>query len=89
MQTILAARRVAPPDLVAPAARSNTSRKLIRPELVPPAESGSCLLRRRLKFVPLPEPYLNMRASFFSSSKMPIRSSRTPWMKQAEHCGRS
>ena len=36
-QTILAARRVVPPLLVAPAARSNTSRKLIRPELGPAA----------------------------------------------------
>jgi hypothetical protein len=36
-QTIFAARRVVPPLLVAPAARSSTSRKLIRPELVPAA----------------------------------------------------
>jgi hypothetical protein len=44
-QTIFAARRVVPPLLVAPAARSSTSRKLMRPELVPPPESFSCLPR--------------------------------------------
>src|ERR1700760_4028141 len=49
--TILAARRVVPPDLVAPAARSSTSRKLIRPELVPPPESFSCFPRKWLKLV--------------------------------------
>ena len=39
--TILAARRVVPPLLVAPAARSNTSRKLMSPLDVPPPESFS------------------------------------------------
>ena len=39
--TILAARRVVPPDLIAPAARSPIFRKDIRPEDLPPPESGS------------------------------------------------
>src|SRR5438874_10546112 len=39
--TILAARRVVPPDLIAPAARSPILRKLIRPEERPPPESLS------------------------------------------------
>jgi hypothetical protein len=67
-QTIFAARRVVPPDFVAPAARSSTSRKLMRPELVPPPASFSCRPRRRLKFVPVPEPYLKRRASVFTRS---------------------
>src|SRR6478735_8614626 len=50
-QTIFAARRVVPPDFVAPAARSSTSRKLMSPELVPPPESFSCLPRIDEKFV--------------------------------------
>src|SRR6185295_10571846 len=39
--TILAARRVVPPDLMAPAARSPILRKLIRPEDLPPPDKGS------------------------------------------------
>ncbi|MND04026.1 hypothetical protein D3C83_241130 [compost metagenome] len=66
--TIFAARRVVPPLLVLPAARSNTSRKLMRPELVPPPESFSCLPRMAEKFVPVPEPYLKRRASLFTRS---------------------
>ncbi len=67
-QTIFAARRVVPPLLVAPAARSKTSRKLMRPDDVPPPESFSCLPRIWLKFEPVPEPYLKRRASFFTRS---------------------
>jgi hypothetical protein len=39
--TILAARRVVPPDLMAPAARSPILRKLIRPDDLPPPDSFS------------------------------------------------
>ncbi len=39
--TIFAARRVVPPDLMAPAARSPILRKLIRPLDLPPPDSGS------------------------------------------------
>jgi len=67
-QTILAARRVVPPLLVAPAARSNTSRNDIRPDDVPPPESFSCLPRMELKLEPVPEPYLKRRASAFTRS---------------------
>ena len=66
--TIFAARRVVPPLLVAPAARSNTSRKLIRPLDVPPLDSFSCFPRIALKFVPVPDPYLNSRASCLTRS---------------------
>ena len=89
-QTILAARRVVPPDLIAPAARSPILRKLIRPELRPPPERGSFSPRRLEKLVPVPEPYLKRRASRVQRSMMPpspTRSSFTPWMKQAWGCG--
>jgi hypothetical protein len=38
--------------------------------------------------VPVPEPYLKTRASFFARSKIDIRSSSIDWMKHAETCGR-
>ncbi len=85
--TILAARLVVPPDLVAPAALSSTSRKDMRPDEVPPPESLSSLERIRAKFDPVPEPYLKSLASFLRSWKIDMRSSLTLWMKQAEHCG--
>src|SRR5688500_14966883 len=60
-QTIFAARRVVPPLLIAPAARSPILRKLISPDDLPPPESGSFSPRRREKLEPVPEPYLNRR----------------------------
>jgi hypothetical protein len=89
--TIWAARRVVPPDLIAAAARSKIFRKLISPEETPPPESGSPAARSGEKFVPVPEPYLKMRASRVSRSKIPpslTRSSWMDWMKQACGCGR-
>src|SRR4029078_52837 len=83
-----AARRVVPPDLVAPAPRSSTSRKLMRPDEVPPPESCSRRPRRSEKLEPVPEPNLKTRASFFTRSKIDMRSSPTDWMKHAETCGR-
>src|SRR3569623_3823240 len=88
--TILAARRVVPPDLMAPAARSPILRKLIRPDDFPPPESRSPSPRRAEKFEPVPEPYLNRRASRTQRSMMPpalTRSAFTDWMKQACGCG--
>src|SRR4029450_7645020 len=86
-QTILAARRVVPPDLMAPAARSPILRKDMRPEDLPPPDRGSFSPRRPEKFDPVPEPYLKMRASRVQRSMMPpslTRSSVTDWMKHAE-----
>ncbi len=85
--TILAARRVVPPDLVAPAPLSSTSRNDISPEEVPPPESFSMRPRSFEKLVPVPEPYLNTRASLRASSKIDIRSSPMDWMKHAETWG--
>ena len=54
-QTILAARRVVPPDLIAPAARSPIFRNDIRPEDFPPPESPSPSPRSFEKLVPVPD----------------------------------
>ncbi len=88
--TILAARRVVPPDLIAPAARSPILRKLISPDDLPPPPSRSFSPRSIEKLEPVPEPYLNRRASRTHRSMMPpsfTRSSWTDWMKQACGCG--
>src|SRR5437763_1071800 len=84
-QTILAARRVVPPDLIAPAARSPILRNDISPDDFPPPLSGSFSPRRREKFEPVPDPYLNNLASLVHRSMIPpafTRSSLTLWMKQ-------
>ena len=63
-----------------------------RPDERPPPDSRSLAPRSEEKFVPVPEPYLNSRASRTHRSMMPLsltRSSSTPWMKQACGCGRS
>src|SRR5499433_1311868 len=91
-QTILAARRVVPPDLIAPAALSPILRKDMSPEDLPPPESGSFSPRSEEKLEPVPEPYLKIRASRVQRSMMPpslTRSSATDWMKHADGCGRS
>ena len=88
--TILAARRVVPPDLMAPAARSPIRRKLMRPEDLPPPDSFSFSERSLEKLEPVPEPYLKRRASRTHKSMMPFsptRSSSIDWMKQACGCG--
>ena len=86
--TIFAARRVVPPDLIAPAARSPIFRKPIKPDDLPPPDSFSPSPRSDEKLVPVPLPYLKSRASRTHRSMMPpspTRSSLTDWMKQA--CG--
>src|SRR6476619_8434692 len=83
--TILAARRVVPPDLIAPAARSPILRNDMSPDDLPPPERGSFSPRSLEKLEPVPEPYLKSRASRVQRSMMPpspTRSSRTDWMKQ-------
>ena len=70
-QTILAARRVVPPDFMAPAARSPIFKNDIKPDEFPPPERGSFSPRKLEKFVPVPEPYLKRRASRTHKSIMP------------------
>src|SRR3954453_4630265 len=85
-----AARRVVPPDLIAPSAQSPIFRKLISPEERPPPDNFSPSPRNFEKLDPVPEPYLNRRASRTHKSTIPpslTRSSETDWIKQACGCG--
>ena len=76
---------------MAPAAESPILRNDISPEETPPPESGSASPRKSEKLEPVPEPYLNRRASRVHKSMMPpsrTKSSFTDWMKHACGCGR-
>src|SRR6266481_4415838 len=53
--TILAARRVLPPDLMTPAKASKPRMKLSGPEAVPPPERSSLAPRIMDRFVPVPD----------------------------------
>src|SRR3954453_12308920 len=61
--TILAARRVAPPDLMVPAEASAPRMKETGPEAVPPEDSSSLDERMRERLRPAPEPPLKIRPS--------------------------
>ena len=61
--TILAARRVLPPDLITPAEASAAFMKDTGPEAVPPAESFSRHERSAERFTPEPEPPLKIMPS--------------------------
>src|ERR1700744_1563232 len=86
--TILAARRVLPPDLMTPAKASNPRLKLSGPEAVPPPERVSMEPRMAERFEPAPEPHLKSIPSVLARGRMLSRESETELMKQAEHCGR-
>src|SRR5580700_971166 len=85
--TILAARRVLPPDLMTPAKASNPFMKLSGPLAVPPPERVSEDPRRVDKFVPVPDPHLKSMPSVFAKVRIESSESFTELMKQAEHCG--
>src|SRR3712207_1090875 len=85
--TILAARRVLPPDLIVPAHESAPRMKETGPEAVPPFESGSIEPRIFERLMPEPEPPRKMRPSRVFQSRIDSISSSTERMKQAEHCG--
>src|SRR5258706_16322339 len=85
--TILAARRVLPPDLIAPANASNPRMNDTGPEGVPPPFRCSRELRSDDRFEPVPEPYLNNMPSVLASPRIELIESSTELMKQAEHCG--
>ena len=86
--TILAARRVLPPDLIAPAKESKPFMKESGPEAVPPAESDSCEPRIDERFDPVPEPYLKSMPSVLARPRMEAMESPQELMKQAEPWGR-
>src|SRR5215468_9053651 len=86
--TILAARRVLPPDLMTPAKASKPRIKLSGPEAVPPPESCSREPRSVERFVPVPDPHLKSMPSVLARVRIESSESFTELMKQAEHCGR-
>src|SRR6478752_1467325 len=84
--TILAARRVAPPDLMVPADASAPRMKLTGPEAVPPEDSSSLEDRMRERFRPAPEPPLKIRPSSRYQFRIESISSSTARMKHALTC---
>ena len=84
--TILAARRVAPPDLMVPAEASAPRMKLTGPEAVPPEDSSSLDERIRDRFSPAPEPPLKIRPSSRYQFRIESILSSTARMKQALTC---
>src|ERR1700733_14799547 len=84
--TILAARRVLPPDLMVPAEASAPRMKLTGPEAVPPPFRSSCEERMRDRLTPAPEPPLKMMPSSVYQLRMESILSSTDKMKQADPC---
>ena len=85
--TILAARRVLPPDFTTPANASKPRMNETGPEAVPPPASRSREERIRDRFTPEPDPPLKMTPSLRYQSRIESMVSSTERMKQAEHCG--
>ena len=85
--TILAARRVLPPDLIVPAHASAPRMKLTGPEASPPFERCSFEPRMRERLIPEPEPPRKIMPSLVFQSRIDSIVSSTERMKQAEHCG--
>src|SRR5829696_2056688 len=84
--TILAARRVLPPDLMVPAEESAPRMKLTGPDAVPPPLSSSTEERMRDRLTPAPEPPLKMTPSSRYQFRIESIESSTERMKQAEAC---
>src|SRR5437762_11590169 len=85
--TILAARRVFPPDLITPANASKPFMKLSGPLAVPPPLRVSFDERSGDRLVPVPEPHLKSMPSVLARVRIDSMVSSTALMKQAEHCG--
>src|SRR4051794_22844092 len=84
--TILAARRVAPPDLIVPADASAPRMNDTGPEAVPPEDSNSLEERIFDRFSPAPEPPLKIRPSSRYQFRIESIVSSTDRMKQALTC---
>ncbi len=84
--TILAARRVLPPDLMVPADASAPRMKLTGPEAVPPPCRRSCEERIFDRFTPAPEPPLKMTPSSRYQLRIESIVSSTSRMKHALPC---
>src|SRR5918911_1206505 len=85
--TILAARRVLPPDLMVPAEASAPRMNDTGPEAVPPPFRCSLDERSDDRLMPDPEPPLKMVPSSTYQLRMEAMESWTDRMKHAEHCG--
>src|SRR5215213_8598775 len=85
--TILAARRVLPPDLIVPAQESAPRMNETGPEAVPPLESCSIDPRMFERLIPEPDPPRKILPSLVFQSRIDSIVSCTLRMKQAEHCG--
>src|SRR5213080_4793067 len=85
--TILAARRVFPPDLITPAKASKPFMKETGPDAMPPPESCSLDERIGERLLPVPDPHLKSMPSVFANSRIEPIVSSTELMKHAEHCG--
>src|SRR5204862_5763709 len=84
--TILAARRVLPPDLMVPAEASAPRMKLTGPEAVPPPLRNSCDDRMLDRLMPDPEPPLKMVPSSTYQLRIDCIVSSTARMKHADPC---
>src|SRR5690606_2031183 len=85
--TILAARRVAPPDLIVPAEASAPRMKETGPLAVPPDERSSSFDERiREMLRPEPEPPLKIRPSSLYQLRIDSMLSSTERMKHALTC---
>src|SRR3954463_3330368 len=84
--TILAARRVAPPDLMGPALASAPRMKETGPDAVPPEERSSFEERIRERLRPAPEPPLKIIPSSRYQLRIESIVSSTDRMKQALTC---
>ncbi len=85
--TILAARRVLPPDLIVPAQESAPRMNETGPDAVPPLASGSIEPRICDRLMPEPLPPRKIRPSLVFQSRIDSIVSSTERMKQALHCG--
>src|SRR5690349_8553898 len=85
--TILAARRVLPPDLMAPAKESKPRMNDTGPDAVPPPFRCSRAERSEDRFEPVPEPHLKSMPSVLARVRMESIESCTELMKQADACG--
>src|SRR5919197_6318642 len=85
--TILAARRVLPPDLIVPAHASAPRMNETGPLASPPFERCSFEERMLDRLIPEPEPPRKIIPSLVFQSRIDSIVSSTDKMKQAEHCG--
>src|SRR3954451_1672123 len=84
--TILAARRVLPPDLIVPADASAPRMKLTGPDAVPPPFSNSYDERILDRLIPEPDPPLKIVPSSTYQLRIESIVSSTARMKQADAC---